>query len=428
MSEKSLQDWLRRLETLHPSEIDLGLDRVRTVARELDLLFPSVPVITVAGTNGKGSTIAAMESILRVSGKKTGVFTSPHITHYNERIRVNGIEVSDQQLCSTFEIIEAGRGEISLTYFEFGALAALHIFSQYELDFLLLEVGLGGRLDAVNIIDPKVAVISSIDIDHTDWLGENIEQIALEKAGILREGIPFVCGDANCSEILRKKAVNLHCSCFFLGKEIRWKKTDDAWSWYGCSLDNVKLEFERLPVTNLITDNIACAIQALVVAGFTPDQKNVREALETVMLSGRMERLTRGKIEYIIDVSHNPAAVKQLVKFLRAHPIEGRTGAIFAAMSDKDIHGMIQASAGSIEAWFIADLPKVPRAVKTDALTEILRECGVQMISVNKNPRQALRRAQSLMGAGDRLVVFGSFYTVSDVKSALEKDSKKDNQ
>jgi len=426
MGETSLKDWLSRLENSHPGEIELGLERVSAVAQNLDLFPLKAKVITVAGTNGKGSTIAAIESVMLAMGLAVGTYTSPHITSYNERIRLNGSCAEEVDIVAAFERIEAVRAETTLTYFEYGTLAALQVFANNELDYLLLEVGLGGRLDAVNIVSADIAVITSIAIDHTDWLGTNREQIAAEKAGILRPGKVFICGDSNPPQALTDISEQLSCQSYWQGREFRWQQTGSVWSWQGIDINGQSVNLQNLPRGQLLPANLATAIQTVCLAEEIPPDTLIQGAFEKLSLTGRQQRFEQQEIEYILDVSHNPAAVESLNKFLVENPAAGRTAAVFSAMSGKDIRGMIQAVAGSVEAWFIADLPKVPRAATSDELAAALQECGVQMISVNKNPRQALRRAQSLMGPGDRLVVFGSFHTISEVKSALDKDSKKD--
>lgn len=425
MVEKSLKDWLSWLETLHPQEIELGLGRVSTVAQCLDLLPVKPKVITVAGTNGKGSTIAAIERVLLAMGLSVGTFTSPHINTYNERIRINGRNADDGEILSAFEQIEAARNETLLTYFEYGTLAALQVFAENELDYLLLEVGLGGRLDAVNIVSADIAIISSIAVDHTDWLGSDREQIAAEKAGILRPGKVFICGDNCPPKALKDISEELACLSYWQGEEFYWQQTDKSWSWRGVDSEGEQVEIHQLPRGQLMTSNLATAIQAVCLGPGVPSASVLKDAFDGLTLAGRQQCLELQGIEYILDVSHNPAAVEELNKYLVENPVQGRTAAVFSAMSDKDIRGMIQAVAGSIEAWFVADLPNVPRAAASAEVAAVLQECGVQMVSVNKNPKQALRRAQSLMGPGDRLVVFGSFHTVAEVKSALEKDRKK---
>ena len=425
MPAKSLKDWCAWLETLNPNEIELGLERVSAVAESLNLLSVKPRVITVAGTNGKGSTIAAIESIFLALGAKIGTYTSPHIYQYNERIRINGRECVDEEIVEAFELVEVARSAIPLTYFEYTTLAALIIFSKQDLDYLLLEVGLGGRLDAVNIVTADIAVITSISIDHTDWLGSDREQIATEKAGILRPGKLFICADNNPPKTLKNISKELECQSYWQGQDFSWQENDQVWSWQGLNLQGLSIEIQNLPLGQLMPDNLSAAIQTVCLAEKVPRTATLQRVFADLKLTGRQQRCKLQNIEYILDVSHNLAAVEALNKTLVENPVSGRTGAVFSAMSGKDIHGMIKAVASSIEAWFVADLPKVAKAAKGSELAAVLQDCGVQMISVNKNPKQALRRAQSLMGPGDRLVVFGSFHTISEVKPALDKDSKR---
>ena len=425
MSDRSLKDWLTWLETLHPKEIELGLDRVRTVAENLGLLPVKTTVITVAGTNGKGSCVAAIEHILLAQGNTLGCYTSPHLLRYNERVRINGQEASDALLCTAFETIEAQRGDTSLTYFEYSTLAALWVFAQQTLDVVVLEVGLGGRLDAVNIVDPTVAVITSIDIDHSDWLGEDRETIALEKAGILRQGKPFICGDLTPPDSLVKQATDLDCESHYLGQDYYWLQAENGWVWEGCQESGEPLIYDELPASHLLQNNIAAAIQALVLVGFRPTVETLRTVLAKLTLPGRIERRVQDEVEYILDVAHNPAAVAKLAEFLSNNPpASGRTACVFSVMADKDIRAMISQLVDYIQPWFIAELPKVERAARLDDMADVLRELNVQMVSNNKNPKQAFRRAQSLMGPGDRMVVCGSFYTVAEAQAALDKDAR----
>ena len=404
MPELSLADWLRRLESLHPEEIELGLERVQVVAQKLSLLPVTCPVVSVAGTNGKGSTIALLDELLTRAGRRVGRYTSPHLLHYNERICIAGRMVTDAELVDSFCRVERGRGEVPLTYFEFGTLAALDIFSRAGLDCMLLEVGLGGRLDAVNIVDPTLAVITSISLDHESWLGQDREQIAVEKAGILRAGIPMVCADLDPPDSLRKIAADLKCSC-------TWITPDDA----GVCGDGLSLPGE----------NIAAACRSAELLGVKLDGLDVAKLVSAASPPGRLQQVELEGVEILLDVAHNPAATANLAAYLRATAHSGRCLALFSVLSDKNIHAMIRSLEGVFDAWFVAGLPRVPRAAGVSQVAQELRNQGVTMVSENRNPRQAYRRARKLMGAGDRLVVFGSFYTVAEIMTVMERDRGK---
>lgn len=425
MSKATLAQWLQRLESLHPTEMDLGLDRVSAVANTLQLLPVSQKVISVAGTNGKGSTVAVLEAVLAETGCVTGACTSPHLLRFNERIRVGGVEVDDGEIIQAFEQIDAARGEISLTYFEFATLAALVVFRRRNVDVVILEVGLGGRLDAVNIVDATVAVITSIDLDHQDWLGNSREQIAREKAGILRSGQAAVIADRNPPDSLRESVSTVGCQAYYSGEDYSIGMAGASWYARLCGLNGQVRQTPEIRIGSVLPDNIAAALQALLLLGSEFTDGQLSRALDGLQLKGRRELLQMGGREYLIDVAHNPAAIDKLLEYIDATPCNNKTIAIFSAMADKNIGGMIRACTGHFDAWFTADQPANPRAAKGSEIAAQLRAEGVAMISVSKNLRQAFRRAQSVMAEGDRLVIFGSFHTVADILPILEKDSGK---
>ncbi len=421
MTEPTLASWLQRLERLHPTEIDLGLERVSRVAGRLGLLQPAVPVLTVAGTNGKGSTVAVMEAALLDKGCRAGVYTSPHILRFNERIRVAGEEASDADICMAFAAIEGVRGETSLTYFEFATLAALYLFQRSKVEFILLEVGLGGRLDAVNIIDPTVAVITSIGLDHRDWLGQDREAIALEKAGILRPDAPAVIADPDPPASLIQAAQEGAAQLYLWGRDFEL----GASGGYLQRRDGSRLELPDLPPGALLPQNVAAALQALELAGIESEPARLPAVLSSVSLAGRRQSLSVAGREYLLDVAHNPESVAALLAYLDESPGSGKTLALFAVMSDKDIAGMLGLAGKHFDAWFLASLPGVARGEDAERVAALLRDAGEHMISVSRNPCQALRRAQGVMAVGDRLVIFGSFYTVGGVLPSLYKDLEK---
>jgi dihydrofolate synthase/folylpolyglutamate synthase len=403
MSESSLADWLLRLESLHPEEIELGLERVSAVAATMSLLPLGCPVVTVAGTNGKGSTLGVLDALLSHAGRRVGRYTSPHLLRYNERICVCGEPVSDAELVASFQRVDACRGEVPLTYFEFGTLAALDLLQRAEVDVLLLEVGLGGRLDAVNIVDPTIAIITSIALDHESWLGNDREQIALEKAGILRENIPMICADTNPPTSLRERAAELGCECHYIQAE----------------------EAQRFNLSeSLRGENVAAACRCASLLGVELAPEQLVELLPGSAPRGRLQAEKLDGCEILLDVAHNPAAVENLVSTLRKRPCSGRSLALFCALSDKNIHAMIRSTRDLFDGWFVASLPDVARAATAADLAAELRGQNVNMVSESKNPRQAWRRARSVMSAGDRLVIFGSFHTVAAGLAALEKERK----
>jgi dihydrofolate synthase/folylpolyglutamate synthase len=420
MNKASLAQWLAHLETLHPQEIDLGLARVRQVAEQLALLPMPCQVITVAGTNGKGSTVAVLEALSCEFGVSCGASTSPHFLAFNERIRVNGENVADEDIVAAFEAIDAARGEVSLTYFEFATLAALWVFRARDVELAILEVGLGGRLDAVNIVDADVAVVTSIALDHQAWLGNDRTAIAGEKLGILRAGQAAVIVEPDPPEGMAEQVAASAARPLWLGRDFQ------------VLADNrVQLAGEsdalELPALNgLLADNVAGALQAWVAAG--RDQLSaprVAGALERCSLTGRRQQFTLEGRHYVLDVAHNPAAVSKLLELIELTTCKNRVIAIFSAMADKDLRAMIQPCVGVIDAWFLGDLSEQPRAAEAADVADLLRQQGVGMVSTSKNLRQALRRAQSICGEGDMIVVFGSFHTVAAVMPSLEKDRRK---
>jgi len=402
MSAAGLADWLERLESLHPAEIELGLERVAEVAARLDCLHMPCPVITVAGTNGKGSTVSALECLARASGLAVGSYTSPHILRYNERVRLDGEAVSDELLIDAFVRVEAARQAVSLTYFEFGTLAALVIFKDLAPDLVILEVGLGGRLDAVNIVDPDVAVITSISVDHEAWLGSDREVIALEKAGILRPGVPAVIAEEAPPRSLLARVAELECPL---------RSYDPA----------LASRFANLP---LRADNLAAAWSAADLLGFAPDPDSARERLETLVVPGRLQTLEVDGRRLVVDVSHNPAAVENLVKWLDTN-IPGPCYALFAVLSDKDIHAIIRSCRERFSGWFLTELPGVGRAMPAAKVARVLEEYRCASVQLCSDPAAALATALAETSSTDTLVVFGSFYTVGGVLSSLGDERSK---
>ena len=425
MSNTTLAQWLQRLELLHPREIELGLDRITAVANNMQLLPLEPQVISVAGTNGKGSTVAVLEAVLAEMDCVTGSCTSPHLLNFNERIRIAGRAVEDEEIISAFEQIDSARGEISLTYFEFATLAALVIFGQREVDVVILEVGLGGRLDAVNMVDATVAVITSIDLDHQEWLGDTREQIAREKAGILRAGKSAVIAETSPPVSLCDYVRELQCRAYYSGENYTIAHGDKTWQAQLCKLNGQLRQLPEMPSAAVLPENICAALQALLLLDREFSDAQLFRALQGLQLRGRRELQSIAGREYLLDVAHNLAAINKLLEYIDVTPCNKKTIAIFSTMADKDYGAMIRACAGRFEAWFTADQPANPRAARGSDIAEQLRDQGVQMVSVSKNIRQAFRRAQSVMDEGDRLVVFGSFYTVADVMPLLEKDRVK---
>lgn len=409
------------MEAHHPHQIELGLDRVAAVAARLTLDFSRNRVITVGGTNGKGSCVAFLESILRAANYRVGAYTSPHLLHYNERVRIDGIAVSDAQLCEAFSAVHAALDDISLTYFEFGTLAALWLFQRAQLDVIVLEVGLGGRLDAVNIIDPDVAVLTSIDLDHQDWLGPDRESIGTEKAGIFRAHKPAICVDPNPPRSVINIAGKLGADFYALGTAFDFSESDTTWRWSSMQLPRNAV-YENLPKPSLPLPSAAAALAALHCLPLNIDANAIVAGLNSATLGGRFQRITRGAVEVILDVGHNPHAARWLAQRLAQTHNAGRTFAVFAMMADKDIASVIDALKNHIDAWYIGALNDNPRAASTDVIDKKLQAAGIAAIVVTPTVVAAYEMAIAQAQSGDRIIVFGSFFTVAAVLAYLQTE------
>ncbi|MCB4811564.1 bifunctional tetrahydrofolate synthase/dihydrofolate synthase [Methylovorus menthalis] len=414
----TLQGWLQYIEALHPKSIAMGLERVQAVKQRLDLT-PDFIVITVAGTNGKGSTCAMLEQIYLQAGYRVGCYTSPHILRYNERVRIMGREAADADLCDAFARVEAARGDTALTYFEFGTLAALCCFCQQALDVVILEVGLGGRLDAVNVVDPDVAIITSIDLDHMDYLGDNRESIGFEKAGVYRGNRPAICADASPPQSLLKHAETIKAELLCINRDFYCHAKSGRWQykWAGYILHD-------LPLPALAGDfQLANASAVLTAIHSLHEQLPVSEqavhaGLQGVNLAGRFD-VRQSTPWVVLDVAHNPHAAAALATNLKAQANAGRTLAVFAMLADKDIRGVVAAVHTAVHAWYLADITQVRGAKATqlqEAVSEIAPETTVHSYP---NVAEAYRQACIDAGENDRIIVFGSFFTVADVMQLL---------
>jgi dihydrofolate synthase/folylpolyglutamate synthase len=421
---KSLAEWLAYIERQHPRSIELGLERVRTVAQRMRLGRPAKKIVTVAGTNGKGSTVAFIEAIARAAGWRVGAYTSPHLLAYNERVRIDGSDVDDAALVAGFEAVEAARGDIPLTYFEYGTLAALWLFQRARLDLAVLEVGLGGRLDAVNLVDADVAVVTTVDIDHVDWLGNDRETIGFEKAGIARAWKPLVLGeDDPPSSVLGHayaigaSAIRANCDFFFEAIDAL------AWRWreVGYSL---QLPMPRLAAPAQLR-NAATAIAALRALGKPLAKAAIAQGVADAQLPGRLQRFERDGIDIVVDVGHNPQAVRELATWLRQAPATGRTLAVFAALGDKDVAGVVAALAGDIDHWLLAGLVEAgPRGLAVDAFAQRLAGTAAGNGERHADAPAALAAALAQARAGDRVLVFGSFHTVAAALGVLQEEAE----
>lgn len=418
----SLNEWLTLLEKRHPSEIELGLDRVAQVARRVGVLQPAPRIISVAGTNGKGSCVAVLESLYMAEGRKIGAYTSPHLLRFNERIRIDGQPLDDRQICSAFEIIESRLGETSLTYFEFTTLAALLLFRDADLDIVVLEVGLGGRLDAVNIVDADVAVVTSIDLDHQAWLGDDRASIGLEKAGIARRGRALVCGDPRPPAAFIDYLNCLGAIRYMFGDEGFGLRSANRGLQLTCTDNKGQAQvYENVPLPRLPETSAACAVQAMICAGDTPGTATVQGVFAQCQLAGRFQLCDYRGRRMLLDVAHNPAAARRLAEKLRELLREGeRLYVVFGVLEDKDISGIVEALLPIADEWIACDLQVCQRAVKAEALARQLDSLGAS-VALGDRVDDALLSLFGKMGDNDLLLVFGSFYTVAEALVALSR-------
>ncbi|RLA03288.1 MAG: bifunctional tetrahydrofolate synthase/dihydrofolate synthase [Gammaproteobacteria bacterium] len=411
----NLSEWLAWQEKLHFTEIDPGLERVEQVYRRLIPKSIAFTIITVAGTNGKGSSVQMLESILRAAGYKTGSYTSPHLMRYNERICVNGIPCSDETICQAFEAIDTVREDISLTYFEFGTLAAINIFKQQNVDIVIMEVGMGGRLDATNLLDADIALITPISIDHTAWLGNNREEIAYEKAGILRSQHPLVCSEKTPPNSVLVKAADLSVPVYKAGDAFSWNEDGQSWSWH-----NDNYQWDHLPKPALEgryqLQNSAAVLQVvslLTQKGFEITRAAVETGLRQVKLLGRFQRYP-GKIEHIFDVTHNAQGAENLAELLAEIPASGKTIAVLAMLKDKDVASVVKPLNNLISQWYVGGI-KGLRGMSAETLSHQIEEVTTTEVYQYQTVSQAFKAAMQVASEGDRLLIFGSFHTVGEV-------------
>jgi dihydrofolate synthase/folylpolyglutamate synthase len=432
---KTLAEWLDYQQQIHARGIDMGLDRVREVWRRMGAPRPAPLVVTVGGTNGKGSTVAFLEAMLRAGGMRTGAYTSPHILRYNERVRVNGAEVDDASLVEAFERIEAARGGTTLTYFEFGTLAAFDVFARAGLDVALLEVGLGGRLDAVNIVDADCAIVVTVDLDHMEYLGPDRESIGREKAGIFRPGTPAIVGETDPPQSLLDHARGIGAHVEVLGRDFGWEPQIDALRWWHRDPDQsryvareeecgaqILLEGELALEGAFQYHNAATAIAALQALGDRVCWDT--SALGKEGYSFRSEPLLQGRLQHlasrpdlVVDVGHNPQAARELARWLDRHPVQGETRAVFGALADKDVEGVAAALGARVGHWYLAGLEdESPRGETVERLAARVRSALPDAICAGyPGIHAALAAARADAAADDRVIAFGSFHLVAPV-------------
>ncbi len=422
-SPKSLSQWLSHLETLHPETIELGLERIRTVANRLCLGKLSKTVITVGGTNGKGSTIEMLQCLLLASGQKVGCYTSPHLFHYTERVRIDGKQVSERDMCRAFEQVEQARGTVSLTYFEFGTLAAFVIFQKQPLDYVLLEVGLGGRLDAVNIIDADVAVLTTVGIDHQAWLGDNREAIGLEKAAICRAGRPFFIGESKPPQSVLNLATDAGAHIALQNREFGFETDPKSnnWAWW-IEEKGDRRSLRDLPMPSLPIQNASLVLAVYQFLGFKLAKDAISEVMENVSLTGRYQRISAPKAT-LLDVAHNPQAASYLADRLQANLPKGRIVALISVLNDKQPSEMVSVLAPLVDNWHVFEAPS-SRVLPKEALAKVVAEETGKEPRIHSIISTGLHEIYSQMSQQDLLLVFGSFFAVAaalDVINQLDE-------
>ena len=437
LNKNDLSFWLAYIESLNIKEIELGLNRVIQVAQNLGVEAVAEKTIMIAGTNGKGSCVAAMEVILRDLGYKVGSYTSPHILRFNERIKLDGAEIADEILCAAFLAVENARGDIKLTYFEFTTLVAFLIFSKRKLDFALLEVGLGGRLDAVNIIEADVAVITSIDLDHQEWLGKDRESIGYEKAGIIKKNRPVVYGDSNPTKSVLATAESLNSKIFLKGRDFdhQIKTEDKSFDWSGGRDMNENIS--GLPIPNLAIENVSIGMQALSVAGIEIDVKFLRSSLRRLYLPGRFEKCVDALtgVSVVLDVAHNPAAASMLASNISRelsinHRIK-QISVVIGLMADKDVRGFIAELRPFVDSWYVAGFDD-PRAMPVKNLAACLDNEDRIILPDDRTFLECYNQAcadlflyqKKEAGSGGLIIVTGSFLCVSAVQESVKRNIK----
>lgn len=417
----TLGDWLARVERLHSRPIELGLDRVRAVAQRMPLALDCATII-VGGTNGKGSSCAMLESILIAAGYRVGCYTSPHLLAFNERARIDGAPAPDGALLPCFEAVERARGDTSLTYFEFTTLAILELFARSSLEVAILEVGLGGRLDAVNIVDADCALVTSIDIDHAEFLGDTREAIGFEKAHVYRAGRPAICADPAPPESLVAHARSIGADLWIAGRDFSFAGDRQQWSYRGRGQRRASLAYPALRGANqLLNASGVLAVLEALRERLPVTQQAVRQGLALVELPGRFQVLP-GRPTIVLDVAHNPHAAAHLAQNLDNQGFFPRTWAVFGMLRDKDIAAAARRLGDRVDHWLCVSLEGPRGATAADLRAALaaagIEEGGERTISEHASPREALAHAQERAGADDRIVVFGSFLTVADVLAA----------
>jgi dihydrofolate synthase/folylpolyglutamate synthase len=414
----NLHDWIGYIETIHPSTIDLTLERIKVVIERLNLDI-SFPILTIGGTNGKGSTCSILESIYREAGYKVACYTSPHFLHFNERIKIQAVAVTDELICEAFSRIESAREGVTLTYFEYGTIAAMIIFSEAHVDVAILEVGLGGRLDAVNVFDADCSIVTTVDLDHMDYLGHTREAIGFEKAGIYRTEKTAICGDFDPPQSLIKHAELIHADLKIIGKDFGYEAHHDSFDFL---IDSTFVM--NVPLPKLQGDfQLANATNALMAVKAMEDilpltEISIQKGITLTLLPGRFQEVKKMP-SLIFDVAHNPQAARSLSHNLKTHVVPGKTIAVFSILKDKDIFGVINVLNLDIDDWFIAEIQN-KRAASIETISNTIQKINPSAhIEAFKNIQEAYQFASKEVTRNDRIIVFGSFFTVADIMKII---------
>ena len=422
MKFDTLDEWLSWQESLHTQSIDMGLDRIRPVFDRLIDKPLATKSIVVGGTNGKGSTSAFLESIYVAAGYRVGVYSSPHLFKYNERVRVNGEQVSDVQLCEAFEKVDKIRGETSLTYFEFGTLAAFNIFQKTKLDVVILEVGLGGRLDAVNLVDADIAIVTNVDLDHESWLGDTREKIAYEKFGIARQNTPVIFADdeppANVTELCESH----QCQLLSIGKDFGFTQQQDSWQWWSENKKLFSLPFPSLHGFHQLKNASTALLAVHLLADALPvSMAHIRVGLSKAVLPGRFDVVQEANNLIIFDVAHNPHGIRAFVKQLNQIPKLGNNYLVLGMLEDKNLEAVIGELESQVDYWYLGGL-SIPRGLSVSDLQTRVSSVvqDKNNVSAFENVEKAFVTAYQQLKTNDKLLVLGSFYTVAEAQKSLK--------
>jgi dihydrofolate synthase/folylpolyglutamate synthase len=417
-----LDAWLNFLEALHPVTIELGLERVRAVFDRMQLDFSGQQLVIVGGTNGKGSSVAMLSGILRAAGHSVGTYTSPHLIRYNERVGLDGRNATDAELCAAFAAVEAVRDGVSLTYFEYGTLAALQCFAMHKPGFVILEVGLGGRLDAVNIVEPVVSLLTNVDLDHMEWLGDTREKIGFEKAGIFRAGKPAVYGESDMPSSVRDQAARLGAVLLHKGEQYHWQEEGECWRWQGQAASGQQLTFTGLPRNGFPLDNAAGVLQALQFLDTRVQREHIDQGLREAVVPGRFQQLRYQGHDLILDVAHNPHAARYLARRLAVLAQTRRIHLVLGMLGDKDSASVVRLLAPHATQLYAASLGG-ERGSPAEIIYNHARTAGAEAVSMHDTVKDALAAALDHAGEHDLVVVTGSFFTVAAVLDSVDDET-----